>query len=203
MSDPRRDWAVILARGDSRRMGRPKGLCRLPDDPVPFLVRVARLHAERGVPVIVVTQPGLEAVYREGAPEALVAEWLLHPRGPGTAATVLAAAAALDERASHLWLHPVDLPLVRPETLDRLAARSRTAPGTVWIPRHGARRGHPVLMPLAPWRGLDPDGHTGPMRDLLADGAAPQGFLDVPDPGICHDFDVPGDLDLPDVPPSM
>ena len=40
----RRDWAVVLARGESRRMGRPKGLCSAPDDPRPFLQRVYDLY---------------------------------------------------------------------------------------------------------------------------------------------------------------
>lgn len=194
------DRAVILARGDSARMGGPKGLCRLPGEADPFLVCIARLHAARGVPVAVLTRPDLLEIYRAGAGDAPVADWLVHPRGGGTATTVLAAVAALDGRATHLWLHPVDLPLVASATLERIAALSAAAPGEILVPRYRGLRGHPVLTPLAPWRGLDPVDHPGPMRDLLAGGEAPLRFVDVPDPGICRDFDAPADLAFPPFP---
>ncbi len=198
MTGPRRlDRAVILARGDSARMGRPKGLCRLPDAPECFLSRVVRLYAARNMPVAVVTRPDLLDDYRAAIADLMVADWIGHPRGGGTAATVLAAVAALDGRATHLWLHPVDLPLVSPDSLDRLAALSDSEPESILVPRHAGRRGHPVLTPLAPWRDLDPAGHPGPMRDLLALGPAPLKWVDLPDPGVFRDFDTPGDLSTP------
>ena len=53
--ESRADHAVILARGDSRRMGVPKGLCRLPDDPQCFLGRIVQLYRLPGLPVSIVT----------------------------------------------------------------------------------------------------------------------------------------------------
>ena len=64
MTRERRDWGVILARGDSARMGRPKGLCRLPGDAASFLASICGLYARAGLPVAVVTRPDLGSLYR-------------------------------------------------------------------------------------------------------------------------------------------
>jgi CTP:molybdopterin cytidylyltransferase MocA len=144
--------------------------------------------------VAVVTLPELADLYRDCVAAEAVDDWILHAAGGGTAATCLAAAQRLADRATHLWLHPVDLPLVAGETLAALAARSMAEPGEILVPRQGGVRGHPVLTPLPPWRGLSPADHPGPMRDLLAACAAPLRFVDVPDPGVRLDFDRPEDL---------
>lgn len=197
----RRDWAVILARGESRRMGRPKGLVRAADDPRPLLARIAALYAARGVPVCIATSPALAAAYGATVPAGLRPVWALHPPGGGTAATCLAAVARLDGRATHLWFHPVDLPRVLPETLDRLADASREEPESVIVPFHGEDRGHPVIAPLAPWRGRDPAEHPdAAMRDLIAASGIGIRSVRVSDPGTVADLDAPGDLSAPGTP---
>ena len=194
MKSLRHDWGVILARGDSTRMGRPKGLCRLPDDDLTFLDRICRLYTRAEMPVVVVTRPDLAAIYREAIPGAAVAEWVLFERGGGTAASCLAAVEALADRATHLWLHPVDLPMVRDDTLAHLADVSVATSDSILIPHHKTSRGHPVVTPLAPWRGLEPVEYTGSMRDLIDTHAAAVLRVLLQDPGICWDFDNPEDL---------
>lgn len=191
MTGDRRDWAVILARGESRRMGAPKGLVVLPDDPRPLLNRVAALHEAGGRPLCIVATPALAAAYAGALPRRLRPVWALHPAGGDTAASVLAAVARLRDRATHLWLHPVDVPLVAAATCDLLAAASRREPGTVVVPVFGPDRGHPVVAPLAPWLGLDPGDHDGPMRDLIAASGVPVRRLPVADAAVVRDFDRP------------
>ncbi len=187
----RRDWAVILARGDSRRMGAPKGLVVLPDDPRPLLRRVAELHDGDGRPLCIVTTPALAAAYAGALPRRLRPVWALHPPGGDTAASVLAAVARLGDRATHLWLHPVDVPQVAVATCRLLAAASRGAPSAIIVPFFGDGRGHPVVLPAAPWRGCDPADHDGPMRDLFATAGVPVLRQAVDDPGVGRDFDSP------------
>jgi CTP:molybdopterin cytidylyltransferase MocA len=189
--DDRRDWAVILARGESRRMGAPKGLVVLPDDPRPLLLRVAELHDACGRPLCIVTTPALAAAYAGALTRSLRPVWALHPAGGDTAASVLAAVARLRGRASHLWLHPVDVPQVTAATCGQLAAASRRDPAAVIIPVFGTGRGHPVVAPLAPWLDRDPAEYDGPMRDLIAATAVPVLRLPVADAGVVRDFDRP------------
>ncbi len=187
----RRDWAVILARGDSRRMGAPKGCVVLRDDPRPLLRRVAELHDAAGRALCIVTTPALAALYAPLLPRRLRPVWALHPPGGDTAASVLVAAARLAGRATHLWLHPVDVPLVAAATCELLAAASARRPDAVIVPVVGERRGHPVVAPLAAWLDGDPAACDGPMRDLIDAAGIAVIRLPVTDAGVARDFDVP------------
>ena len=200
MSDLMRcDWAVILARGESERMGRPKGLCRRPGDDEPFLVRIARLYGAAGLPVAVVTTDQLHRLYEPAVARGAVQRWIERAPGAGTAASAGAALAALAGTASHLWLHPVDLPDVQATSLQTLSERSQAEPKALLVPYHGDRPGHPVVVPVASFRVLaDPD-LPGRMCDRLREVCD--------DPGVVADYDDPVDLmtqavDQPSTPPK-
>ena len=200
----RRDHAVILARGASRRMGRPKGLCEAPSGEGTLLQAVAALYAEFGLPLLVVTTAELGGLYRPLLSAQPRVAWAFAPAGGDTAATVAAALTALGEAATHLWLHPVDLPGVSRRTLDRLAAVSRGAPSAVVTPEHDGVPGHPVVLPAAPFADLRGTAPAGRMRDLLAARARGEGGLRiamiavaVPDAGVIADLDAPAAGDGP------
>ena len=217
MSDLRRcDWAVILARGESQRMGRPKGLCRLPDDDDPFLVRIARLYGTAGLPVAVVTTGRLRRLYEPAVTSGAVQRWIERAPGAGTAASAGAALAVLAGTASHLWLHPVDLPEVRAASLHTLRARSQAEPNALLVACYGDRPGHPVVMPVASFQVLaDPD-LPGRMCDRLREVCDASGdrrerivrrLVALDDPGVVADYDDPADLltrtdDQPSTPPK-
>jgi len=196
----RDDWGVVLARGESRRMGRPKGLCPSGLPGRSCLQAVADLYAAAGWPLAVVTTAPLAELYRPllaGGPPTL---WIVRDGGGDTALSVVAALEELGETAVRLWLHPIDLPQVAAATLARLAAAAREAPGCVLVPEHAGAPGHPVVLPTAPFlplRGARPD---GPMRPLLlaaarGEGAAraPLRAVPVDDPGVIADRDTPGE----------
>lgn len=190
----RHDHAVILARGASRRMGRPKGLCRRPGASRTLLETVVQLYLGSGWPVAVVTTPALADLYRTACPEAAPVLWIEQSGGGGTARTCLAAVAALDSVATHLWLHPVDLPDVRPQTLQDLRVASEADPEAILIPHHGSRRGHPVVLPCGPWRGLDPLQHPEEMRELISATGCRKINHAVRDAGVVQDVDDPAAL---------
>jgi CTP:molybdopterin cytidylyltransferase MocA len=182
-------------------MGRPKGLCVLPDDPRCFLARIAALYRRHRIPVSVVTTVAAGAAYRAALDGGRDLHWLERPGGAGTAASVTAALAAHGGEATHLWLHPVDLPRVAAGTLDRLRDLSRRQPGAVLVPQHDGRPGHPVVLPVAPFRELAGETRDGAMRawllELTAPGPdrlAPLIPLAVGDPGCVEDYDDPADL---------
>ena len=196
----RGDQGVILARGESRRMGRPKGLCPSGLPGRSCLQAVADLYAAVGWPLAVVTTAPLAELYRPllaGGPPVL---WITRAAGGDTALSVVAALEVLGGTATHLWLHPVDLPQVAPGTLARLAAASRQAPGSVLVPEHAGVPGHPVVLPTAPFLALCGARPDGPMRPLLLAAARGEGTARAPlrnvpvaDPGVIADRDTPGD----------
>lgn len=194
----RTDVAVVLARGASARMGRPKGLCRRAGRARTLLQEVADLYATARLPVAVVTTPELVTPYAALFPPGAAPRWIVREGGGGTALTVAAALTELADSATHLWLHPVDLPRVRPATLAALRAASLAEPGTVIVPACEGVPGHPVVLPCACFADLRGAAPAGGMRTLLlararAEGgrAVPLRMLAVADPGVTADLDTP------------
>lgn len=200
MSPAGTDCAVIMARGGSLRMGRPKGLCRLPGRRRNFLQLILDLYAGFGLPAAVVAAPQTLDGYRRAAGPRRQVEWIPEDPGGGTARTVLAAVAALGARHARLWLHPVDLPLVAASTLGALARTARDHPGAIVAPVRDGRPGHPVLIPTADFREAAPRraGIEADMRDLLRGGGSRLVEVAVTDPGVTLDFDYPADLEAYD-----
>lgn len=186
-------------------MGRPKGLCRVPGRKESFIATLGRLYHQSGFSVAVVTTgSGLEA-YQGKIPDSVPVEWIVGLPGQDTAWSVFLAWKHLGGRATQLWLHPVDLPLVLPDTLTLLMAESEHQPDRVLRPVYQDQEGHPVVLPvkvlaqMEPLWSATPTGIPGPMRELL-NSAAQRELIQVPvlvtvqDAGIVRDFDRPADL---------
>lgn len=196
----RNDGVVVLARGESRRMGTPKGLLRLDEAGPTLAALVVELYAARGWPVALVTLPSLATAYRHDLAAGDVTV-VSAPAGGGTALTVHVGSrrlAAIDPGLTHVWAHPVDLPLVAADTVDRLLVASRQAPDDVVRAAYGAVPGHPVVLPAALLSRLDATGATAAVAlrtwlvDLANAGAmAPVRKLTVPDAGVIRDLDTP------------
>jgi CTP:molybdopterin cytidylyltransferase MocA len=109
-----------------------------------------------------------------------------------------------DISCTHIWAHPVDLPLVVGETIGLLREVSRRKPDRVIRPQFEGVPGHPVILPGKVLEILDgrEEWHDGPLRDFL-DWAAAHGRFSAPwavevsDRGVRQDFDRPTDLHRP------
>jgi putative nucleotidyltransferase with HDIG domain len=101
----------------------------------------------------------------------------------------------LPDRCQAFFIHPVDIPLVRPRTVQRLAATIKDHPADVLYPTFDGRRGHPTLIRtrLVPsilrWAG--DGGLKACLRRHEADGFE----LPVVDEATLLDLDTPGDYD--------
>jgi CTP:molybdopterin cytidylyltransferase MocA len=199
----RQDLVLILARGDSRRMRSPKGLLPCPGhEPETFVGRIAACYDRLGMTCVVVTTPVLATAHAEAV--AAVASCRVVARAPGgeTGRTVWWGWRAASAATTHLWAHPVDMPLVLASTLQALLAASSTAPGRVVRPVCGGQPGHPVIMPTAVLaRLLDPAAwQHETMAAVLGQGTArgemkPSLLIPVADTGVVCDFDTPADLE--------
>ena len=127
--------AIILAAGLSRRMGEHKPMMDLGGQMV--LERTLSLYRRAGVVDIRVVTG-----YRA---EAVCAGLCTHPvsvvHNPayesGMFSSVLAGIDSLPETIQSFFIHPVDIPLVRPHTLSRMLDASRQLSSPVCY-----RRGH-------------------------------------------------------------
>ena len=112
----------------------------------------------------------------------------------GMLSSVLVGLAALSAPAPDpLLVCPADLPALRASTVAALLADYRERGGVV-VPRHGRRRGHPLL--IAPnWQARMPEiaHHQTGLRRILELAAGAVHELPVDDPGSIRDVDTPED----------
>jgi nicotine blue oxidoreductase len=182
--------AVVLAAGEGRRMGGPKALVAFAG--TTFVQRCVLLLGRPGVSEVVVVVGPLQDRVAALVPGATC---LANPRpADGMLSSILCGLAAAEARdADALLLHPVDHPLVAPETVDRVLAALQGG-SRIAVPSHGERRGHPGGFAREAWPALRAASPDRGARAVLADH--PEWIVHVPgDPGCVAGIDTPQDYE--------
>jgi len=176
---------LILAAGESRRMGRPKALLEYRGET--FLDRLTRMLGARCSPVIVVLGAASEEIrLRAGADATIV----LNPEYlRGQTSSLQCGLRQVPAGAAGVLFTLVDHPAVERETIDALL----DLPGSnlLRVPRYQGRRGHPVWFSqelIAEFLALPPEAAA---RDVVRSHADRTTFVDVNDPGVVADIDDP------------
>ena len=180
---------IILAAGESRRMGFPKALLRYREET--FLDTLIGLFAARCQPVIVVLGAHGDRI-RERTQRP--ATFVINPDYQrGQTSSMQCGLRAVPPDAGGRSLHPGGSSGRRARHARCAARRTRTAervPGPlVRVPRHGGRRGHPIWFSrdlIAEFLALP---ENGAAREIVRSHAAQTEFLDVDDAGILADID--------------
>jgi molybdenum cofactor cytidylyltransferase len=188
----RRVTAVVLAAGESRRMGQTKQLLpwagttvlgqtlhNLQQSAVHDIVVVTGHEAEKVTAVAAAA--GVESVYN---PDYATGEMLSSLQ---TAVRRLAA-----NRAAVLVVL-ADQPLIGPEIIDLILHAYWQGRGRLIAPVHAGRRGNPVLIDRAYFPPLLALSQGAAPRDLLQQYQAQLHLVEVPSPTILHDLDSPKD----------
>lgn len=173
---------LILAAGESRRMGSPKALLQYRG--ATFLDRLVGLFAERCAPVIVVLGAGAEAIRARATRPAHFVE---NPNwSAGMTTSLQCGLRAVPAEAEGVLFTLVDHPAVSPQTLDALVTPPHPL---IRVPRFEGRRGHPIWFS----REMIPEflalPETGTTREVVRRHAAETEFLDTADSGILADID--------------
>jgi molybdenum cofactor cytidylyltransferase len=187
---------LILAAGQSSRMGRPKALLPLPSGGPSFVA--AAIHALRagGVQQIaVVARPEDAELEREVAQWVPAVTLLGNPHSHLGQLSSLLVGIDHAERvgAGAVMVLPVDIPLVRSGTVAALLAAFAGASKPIVRPRHGDRHGHPVLFAAALFPELRATDLSVGARAVLRRDPSRLIDVDVDDPGVLRDFDHPDD----------
>ena len=185
--------AVVLAAGQSRRMGSPKAL--LPIDGQPMLQRVLETlrRANHIWPIVAVTghephclRPMIHAC---GAIEA-------HNEAFETGGMISSVQCGLSEirdaiDASFIVL--VDQPMVRPLTLSTLASAWRARRPTILLPSHNRRHGHPIIISARAIGQILDLPVDATLKTFTARHVSSTLDIEVDDSAILEDIDTPED----------
>lgn len=183
---PNRVAAILLAAGQSRRMGRCKQL--LPLGGTTVLGRCLDTLAAAGLDdIVVVVSPAGEAVAAEA--RRYTVRVVVNPEAGGDmASSLLAGRNVLATGVSGVIVALCDYPLVQPSSVVRLVEFHAAEPDRIIIPSHEGRRGHPLLVPRLILDELQGD---LTLRDLVRRDPDRLRTIEVDDPGILLDMDTP------------
>ena len=184
--------AIVLAAGESRRMGRAKAL--LDWDGKPLLQhQIDELSAAGCEPIVVVL--GHEKERIAAGIRCAGGCRVVHNReyASGRASSLRAGADALPDDAAAVVVASVDTPL-RSATVGALieAWRGRADPGAIIVPRHAGRNGHPSLFggSLLPELRAVREESQG-LRAVRRAHTAATAFLDVDDALVTLNLNTP------------
>ena len=141
--------AVVLAAGESSRMGRPKAL--LPIEGVRFIEKIVNaLKSTRVGKTIIVLGHNAEEVRRKIAD--LSVDVVINPDyKQGQLSSLMAAVRSIASSADAgdadgILVHLVDHPYISPDLVNLMIERFYESKKLIVIPRYRERRGHPVIL---------------------------------------------------------
>jgi len=185
--------AILLAAGESRRMGYPKPLLKL--GARTFIAILADAMLQSAARLIVVVGGHASAVRGAIPADPRIAVVDNHDYLRGQLSSIKAALAHVSSDAGGALIHLADHPMVRAETFAAVIDGYRRLDRPIVIARYQARRGHPVLFA----RGLFGELLAAPedrgARVVVAADPARVAYVDVDDPGVLTDLDTPEDLE--------
>lgn len=189
---------ILLAAGESRRMGFPKPLLRVGDEAfiarsahsmlaiLPRLIVVLGAHAERirpavphGPGIVIVDNPHFEA---------------------GQLSSLKVGLGAVSRDCDGVMVHLADHPLVKPSTFERVVTEFSRGRGAIVIARCAGKRGHPVIFGRAVFRELLEAPEDQGARAVVIRDPARVIYVDVDDPGVTLDLDTPADVEKAGLP---
>ena len=188
--------AVILAAGESRRMGSPKALLPDPDGRA-FIARIVRTLSDAGLAdVLVVTGAHHDAIASALASDGLGEHVQLVPNSDpsrGQLSSIWAALDATPPNANALLMTLVDVPMVTSATVRAVIDTWMSTRAPVVRPIVDGRRGHPVIFDRRLFAELRSAPLDGGARVVVRAHWGESIDVPVNDRGSVIDVDTPGD----------
>lgn len=182
--------AVVLAAGESTRMGRPKMV--LPWGETTVVGRVVQVLSQSGVEQIVVVTGGAQERVEE-ALQGFPVRCVFNPRytQDEMLLSLRTGLSALPSQYQAAMVALGDQPQIETYVVQSLLEKFRQSGSAMVIPSYKMRRGHPWILAQGLWETVYalPAGAT--MRDLIRKHAGQIAYLEVDTPSILRDLDTP------------
>lgn len=184
---------ILLAAGESRRMGYPKPLLEIGGRT--FLATLAAAMLDSIARLIVVVGAHADAV-RRAVPEDSRITVVENPNYlRGQLSSIKVGLSAVEADACGALVHLADHPMVTAATFAAMVEQYVRSQKPIVIARYRGRRGHPVLFARTLFAELRAASEDQGARVVV--GADPDrvAYVDVDDPGVVMDLDTPEDLE--------
>jgi molybdenum cofactor cytidylyltransferase len=183
---------ILLAAGESRRMGFPKPLLRIGNET--FLTRTLHSMLEVARAVVVVTG-AYEQPVRDQVSTTRRLRIVHNPDFlRGQLSSLKCAIGATSPDVDGVLVHLADHPLVQGATFRALAEKYAVTRAPILIACHRGRRGHPVLFAKGVFSELLAAPEVEGARFVVNADPARVVYVEVEDPGVTLDLDTPEDL---------
>ena len=180
--------AIVLAAGESSRMGTPKAL--LPVGEETFLSAVCARLSEAGVAEIVAVL-GADAE-RVRSSRRVAASIVVNPAyRDGQLSSLRCGLRAVASGSHGALVTLVDHPLVSAATYRTMRQEAEKEPGMILVASHRGRGGHPVVFPRSVFAELFAAPAGGGARAVVRADPARVRRIAFDDPGIVADIDTP------------
>ena len=183
---------IILAAGESRRMGYPKPLLKIGSRT--FIEQIAETMLAV-VPRLVIVVGAHRDRVRAAIPNDARIAIVENPNyARGQLSSLKIGLGALQPDAAGALVHLGDHPLVRVETFRAIVDCYKQTGKQIVIARHNGHRGHPVIFDRAVFRELETAPEEEGARHVVNADSSRVSYMELPDPGINLDLDTPSDL---------
>jgi molybdenum cofactor cytidylyltransferase len=184
--------AVVLAAGESTRMGQPKMV--LPWGETTVIGRVVQVLSLGGVDeVVVVTGGAREQV--EAALQGFSVRCVFNPRYTQDAMllSLRTGLSALPKECQAAVVSLGDQPQIEVGVVRSLLEKYRQSGAALVIPSYKMRRGHPWILAQELWDAVYALSPGATMRQLIETHAGQIAYLELDHPSILRDLDTPED----------
>jgi molybdenum cofactor cytidylyltransferase len=190
--------ALVLAAGQSHRMGRPK--MSLPWGETTVIGRVATVLAQSGLDEIIVVTGGARRQVEEAL--ARLDEANLHGvrlravfnpvyEGKGMTHSLKVGLSAMEPEVSAAIIALGDQPQIQVSVAAEVLQGYRTTQAPLVVPSYQMRRGHPWIVDRCLWPEICRLGRAETMRDFLSRYQEQIHYVTVDTPTILQDIDTP------------
>jgi molybdenum cofactor cytidylyltransferase len=184
--------AIILAAGESKRMGQPKML--LPWGKTTVLGKVISTFRQAGVEhIVVVTGGAQEQVQQVVEQYGAQSVFNDHYSSSEMLSSLQLGLKAQTDQVHATLIGLGDQPQIQVESVELICKTFRNKKSGLIVPSYQRRRGHPWLVERALWQELLALRFPQSPRDFLNQHANEIEYVDVNTPSVLADLDTPDD----------